>query len=73
MTQAEVYDWLITQGIKEPACVMLGTRCVAGRWQDMSEQLGNGAICRIGRIGIHVLGEGDSWAEAHAMVASRLA
>jgi hypothetical protein len=78
MTQAEIYDWLLTHGVLEPACVMLGTRCVVGRWIDASEHTGsagNGAgyICRVGRVAIHVLGEGDTWDEAHAAAKARLA
>lgn len=73
MTQAELYDWLLTKGVREPACVMLGTRCVAGRWEDVSSVLGNGAICRVGRVGISVLGEGDTWDAAFAAAKAKLA
>ncbi len=69
MMQEQLYDWLLSVGILEPACVVLGTRHVLGRWIDMSEHAGsagNGAgyVCRVGRVAIHVLGEGDTWPDA---------
>ena len=73
MTQAEIYDWLLENKIIEPACVMLGTRCVVGRWVDTMEKLDNGNICRVGRVAIQVLGEGDTWEAAHEAAKARLA
>lgn len=72
MNQAEIYDWLIASGIREPAVMKLGARCIAGRWEDVSEQLPNGHICRVGRVGVHVLGEGDTWDAAHEAAALHL-
>lgn len=72
MTQAELYDRLLEMGIREPAVAMFGTRCVAGRWEDVSEQLPNGHICRVGRMAVHVLGEGSTWDDAHEAAAKKL-
>ena len=73
MTQAEIYDYLLAAGVLEPACVQLGTRCVVGRWVDTMEKLDNGNICRVGRVAIQVLGEGDTWEAAHEAAKARLA
>lgn len=73
MTQAEIYDWLLEHKVLEPACVMLGTRCVVGRWVDAMEALKNGNICRVGRVAIQVLGEGETWEAAHEAAKARLA
>lgn len=73
MTQDSLYDWLLKMGVREPAVLRLGERCIAGRWEVLSEQLPNGHICRTGRVGVHVIGEGDTWNSAHAMAEKRLA
>ncbi len=72
MTQSEVYDALLALGVREPAVCMFGTRCVAGRWESISEELPNGFMMRTGRVAINVLGEGDTWDEAHAAAEARL-
>lgn len=73
MTQSALYDWLLTAGVREPACVQLGTRFVCGRWESIGEELSNGHILRTGRVAVHVLGEGASWDEAYAAAKVRLA
>lgn len=37
MTPAEIYDWLLANGVKEPAVLKLGTLHVVGRWEQISE------------------------------------
>lgn len=73
MTPEEIYDKLLAEGVRDPACVKLGDRCFVGRWEQVSEQLSNGHICRVGKVAILVLGESDSWISAYAIAASRLA
>ncbi len=94
MTQADLYDFLLAAGILEPACVMFGTRCVVGRWADVSEarpaDIGYARpegpagrvspsgdptiyIMRVGRVGVIVLGEGDTWDAAHEAAMAKLA
>jgi hypothetical protein len=72
VTQSDVYDWLLERKVREPACLMLGKRCVVGRWIDTMELLGTGYVCRIGRVGIQVLGEGATWKAAHKAAKARL-
>ncbi len=66
MTQTEIYDWLLERGIREPAVFVLGSRHVVGRWESMSSLLGNGYVCRAGRVAIVVLGWGEDWPDAFA-------
>ncbi len=72
MSQSDLYDWLLTHGVKEPAVVMMGDRCVCGRWEQIGEELPNGYMIRSGRLAVQVLGEGKSWAEAREMARQRL-
>ena len=72
VTQADVYDWLLAQKILEPAVMQLGDRFIVGRWVDAFEELPNKYICRIGKVAILVLGEGDTLEAAHAAAKERL-
>lgn len=72
VTPTEIYDWLLKIGIKDPACVALGARCVVGRWENVSNYLPNGYVCRGGNLAIVVLGEADNWLDAHAAAKMRL-
>ncbi len=67
-----IYDWLLSLGIREPAVLMLGSICVIGRWLDVSTHLDNDYVCRAGRLGIHVLGEGATWEIAREAARLRL-
>jgi len=67
-----IYDWLITMGVKDPACVVFGTRHVVGRWENVSNYLENGFICRSGNLAIVVLGEAENWPDARALAKARL-
>lgn len=73
MTAEQVYDALIAMGVREPAVVQLGERCVAGRWEEISERLEGDYICRAGKVAIIVLGQAATWSEAHAQAVARLA
>lgn len=72
MTQSDLYDWLLSVGVREPAVCMMGTRCVAGRWESIGEELPNGFMMRSGRLAVQVLGEGDTWTAAHEAAVIRL-
>lgn len=74
MTPEEIYDALHAKhAVKDPACVKLGDRCIVGRWEEISEELPNGHICRAGKVAIIVLGEASTWDEANALALARLA
>ncbi len=73
MTQADLYDWLLTQGVQEPAVIMMGERCVCGRWEQIGEQLPSGYMMRSGRVAVQVLGEGATWDDARMAAGIRLA
>ena len=73
MTQAEIYDYLVKNNIAEPAVLQMGDRFFVGRWESIGEQLPNGYILRVGRVALHVLGEGATWDEAHEAAKARLA
>lgn len=72
MTQSEVYDALLALGVREPAVIMLGDRCVCGRWESIGEELPNGYMMRTGRVAVQVIGEGASWSEAYSAACTRL-
>lgn len=92
MTQVEAYDWLLAEGVSDPATVIVNDqdglvrsfghitsvgerfsqRFIVGRWETVSEELPNGHICRVGRVGIHVLGEGSTWDAACEAAKARL-
>lgn len=72
MTAEEVYDWLISERIREPVVLVLGTRHVVGRWETISQVEAGDYVCRAGRLAIVVLGEGDDWPTAHANARARL-
>jgi hypothetical protein len=72
VTPEEIYDWLAAQGVKDPAVVALGDRHVVGRWENVSNFLPNGYVCRAGNLAIVVLGEADNWIDAHAKAKARL-
>jgi len=72
MTPEEIYDWLITMGVKDPVALVLGKRHIVGRWKNLSNFLPNGYVCRAGNLAIVVLGEADNWPDAHAQAKARL-
>ncbi len=73
LTQTDLYDWLLSIGVREPAVIMLGDRCVCGRWEQIGEQLPSGYMMRSGRVAVQVLGEGATWEAAQAAAKARLA
>ncbi len=73
MTQAEIYGWLMTKNIAEPAVLQMGDRFVVGRWESISEKLPSGYMLRSGRVAVYVLGEGSTWIEAYEAARIRLA
>lgn len=74
MTQTDLYDWLLRMGVREPAVIMLGGRCVCGRWETIGETTlpSGGYVLRTGRVGINVLGEGETWDAAHVAAMRKL-
>lgn len=72
VNREQVYDWMLANGVSEPACVELGGRCFAGRWETISE-LHNRYACRMGKLAIVVLGEGSDWLQVLIKVKKRLA
>ncbi len=71
MTPIELYDWLLAHGVKEPAVMQLGETCFAGRWENVSEELPNGHICRSGKVAVHVIAEGATWEAVFAEVEAK--
>ena len=64
MTPDQIYDWLLTQGVKEPACIKLGDRHIVGRWEPIGEEIA-GYVCASDKQAILVMGWGDTWPNAH--------
>lgn len=73
MTQEQIFDWLVTKSVAEPAVLQMGDRFIVGRWETMSVKVPNGYILRTGRVAVHVLGEGATWTEAYEAAKARLA
>ncbi len=72
-TPEEIYDWLSTvHRVKDPACLQLGDRCIVGRWENVSNWLPNGFICRSGNLAIVTFGEALTWVDAHALAKAYL-
>lgn len=72
-TKEEVYDWLLSERIREPAVLVLGERHIVGRWEEAANIEPTGYICRAGRIAIVVLGWGDNWSNALEAAKAHLA
>lgn len=64
MTKEQAYDYLLMRKVIEPAVVPLIGQFVVGRWESVSETLPDTRICRVGKVGIVVMGRGDTLAEA---------
>lgn len=77
MDKIQIYDWLLEQGIEEPAVLQLGDKCILGRWvstahtapskakADSRKANGYGRTMVLsGPKAIEVLAEASSWEEA---------
>lgn len=68
ITADQLYDWMMAAGVKEPAVVKLGARCIAGRWEATGELHPDGHVCGGGRVAILVMGEGPGWEAVYEAV-----
>ena len=63
-----IYEWLLSLSpmAPEPAVLRMGARCVIGRWVPLQElrQTHGELILKSPRMGVEVLGWGETWEEA---------
>jgi hypothetical protein len=84
MKPEDLYDWLLENGVREPAVLHLGEQWFVGRWESVGEALVPSGVpakpgerpklfvTRAGRLAVQVIGEGATLEEAFEAAKARL-
>jgi hypothetical protein len=71
-TKTDIYDMLVKLGVKEPAVVQFGGRCIIGAWEVIGEITESGWVFRGGKKAVRVYGDATTWKEAISLAGEYL-